>query len=214
MLPTLALLLATTACDRDPVALNTAQPVLPKTFHAAGGNRSATVAVTLDASGRVTAASIYKTSGNSLMDAAALDAAKRSTFAPGESDCKPVGGTFAMDFSFEGYGLPQTASECPRDARVIAVVIPGSPDYSPGLGEVRVVISVTIGPDGNVLDARVAESSGNLYLDRAAVDAARNSKYSPKLVAVRRQAQAGGSSSVTCEPATGTYRFVTTFRPN
>ncbi len=80
-----------------------------------------------------------------------------------------------------------------------------SPEYPQsaldlGLGPVAVLVQVTIGPTGNLVDASVYKSSGNMAIDRAAVRAARQSQYAPKLV--------------NCQPTTGTYIFHADFTPD
>ncbi|HET9029995.1 MAG TPA: TonB family protein [Candidatus Aquilonibacter sp.] len=55
------------------------------------------------------------------------------------------------------------------------------------------LVSVTIGPDGNVRNVLIYKSTGIMRLDRAALLAARASRYAPKLV--------------NCEPVTGEYLF-------
>lgn len=48
--------------------------------------------------------------------------------------------------------------------------------------EGTVVVLVTIGPDGSLLSATIATSSGDVHLDEAALEAARASRYTPYLV--------------------------------
>jgi TonB family protein len=59
---------------------------------------------------------------------------------------------------------------------------------------------VTIGPTGNLVDAKISQSAGNMALDQAALAAARQSTYAPKIV--------------DCQPTTGSYYFKVTFDPN
>ncbi len=51
-----------------------------------------------------------------------------------------------------------------------------------GLGSATVEIEVTVGAQGNLVDAQVVKSSGNPWIDEAALRAAQESSYSPKLV--------------------------------
>jgi protein TonB len=69
-----------------------------------------------------------------------------------------------------------------------------------GLGEVQVAVKVTIGPSGSLVNATISQSAGNMALDQAALAAARQSTYAPKIV--------------NCEPVTGDYLFRVTFDPN
>ena len=52
---------------------------------------------------------------------------------------------------------------------------------------------VTIGPTGNLINATVTQSANNTAIDQAALRAARESQYAPKIV--------------NCQPTTGTYSF-------
>jgi TonB family protein len=198
-----AFLLAAAAqlpCDRDPAPIKMAQPVLPPGFHVPGNaTGTATVAVTLDDAGKVTAVSIYKSSGNGVMDAAALEAARRSTFAPGAENCTPVGGTFAADFLF---GAPEPAKPpCFRDVTVQNGVTPAYPASAAaaGIGETQVTVRVDVASDGSVRSSRIYKSSGNRALDDAALAAAAKSTYLPKIV--------------NCKTVDGTYDYIVTFDP-
>ncbi|MCL5258898.1 MAG: TonB family protein [Firmicutes bacterium] len=62
------------------------------------------------------------------------------------------------------------------------------------------LIAVTIGPSGNLVHAKIDQSSDNMAIDHSALSAARQSTYAPKIVA--------------CKPTTGTYLFRATFDPN
>lgn len=67
---------------------------------AAGVAATAQVQVTLDDRGRVTDAHIYASSGTMSLDRAAVDAARRSTYAPQIADCQPTGGTYLFKVDF------------------------------------------------------------------------------------------------------------------
>lgn len=67
---------------------------------AAGIQATAEVQVTLDAIGRVTDARIYSSTGTMSLDRAAVDAARRSTYAPSIVDCQPTGGTYLFKVDF------------------------------------------------------------------------------------------------------------------
>jgi protein TonB len=100
-------------------------------------------------------------------------------------------------------GTPKPACKTPyQDATVVNQAQPEYPDAARdlGLGEVQVAVTVTIGPDGNLIDAKVSQSAGNMSLDQAALAAARQSTYAPKIV--------------NCQPTTGSYYFKVTFDPN
>lgn len=223
MLTGLAYLVAAASCNYDPTATKLADLDVPKSVSSRlAGRRIATVAVTLDATGKVTAASVYQSSGDPGLDAAAVDAAKRSTYAPGATNCTPSGGTFAVQFEYTGVQTVAPDHDCPRPARVLTLV---SPDgrvmrWSGISTETVVAVAVTIGADGNLVEARISQSSGNMALDQAAIAAARQSTYEPKMeaVPVRRQAGAGGAQNnsdagTVCRAVTGEYLFKVTFRP-
>jgi protein TonB len=97
------------------------------------------------------------------------------------------------------------ASPTPIDARDIIVtarfikqVQPEYPQEAIDAGaQGTVVILVTIGPDGSATDIRVSQSSGSAALDRAALQAAKQSTFAPP--------------EVDGQPATQTYRIIYTF---
>lgn len=67
---------------------------------AAGVQATAQVQVSLDDRGRVTDAHIYTSTGTMSLDRAAVDAARRSTYAPSIVDCQPAGGTYLFKVDF------------------------------------------------------------------------------------------------------------------
>lgn len=89
-----------------------------------------------------------------------------------------------------------------QDAAVNQGVDPSYPDTARemGMGTATVAVEVTIGPQGQVLKASIAQSSNNMAMDNAAKQAAEQSTYTPKIV--------------NCQPTTGTYLFKVTFDPN
>ena len=100
-------------------------------------------------------------------------------------------------------GTPKPACKTPyQDATVVNQAQPEYPDAArdQGLGEVQVAVQVTIGPSGGLIDAKIAQSANNMALDQAALAAARQSTYAPKVV--------------NCQPVTGDYLFRVTFDPN
>jgi TonB family protein len=214
-----AFVAAAPPCQADPGVVKLADPALPAGYrNHLSGTRIAVVAVTLDAAGHVTGASIYTSSGDTVLDNAAVDAAKRSLYAPGQTNCKPSGGTFAVQVSFEGT-VTQGNDVCPREATAVSLVAPdASMLRGTTAGQIQVRVGVTIDPDGKLTTARILQSSGNMALDRAALAAARESTYRPKLIAVpvRRQAgkdQTSSSDGVTCKAVPGTYTFIVTIDP-
>jgi len=100
-------------------------------------------------------------------------------------------------------GTPRPACKTPyQDATAVQAVTPDYPDQAreQGLGEVQVTVIVTISPSGSLVNATIGQGSGNMSIDQAALSAARQSTYAPKIV--------------NCQPVEGTYNFKVTFDPN
>jgi TonB family protein len=100
-------------------------------------------------------------------------------------------------------GTPKPACSTPNQDATVAN--PMQPDYPEsakdiGLGPVTVLVAVTIGAQGQLLDAQIYQSSHNAAIDEAAIRAARQSQYSPRIV--------------DCQPIEGTYLFHADFDPN
>jgi TonB family protein len=80
-------------------------------------------------------------------------------------------------------------------------VTPVMPDVPHGLKmHATVEVGVTVAPNGKVTRASIVHSSGNETIDRAVVEAAMHSTYSPKLV--------------NCTPVQGSYLFRADFAPS
>ena len=79
------------------------EPEYPLIARNAGATGTTQIKVTLDAQGRVTAASVYKSSGNAALDNATLDAARRSTYRPGEFLCEPEANSYIYQADFSGH---------------------------------------------------------------------------------------------------------------
>jgi TonB family protein len=79
-----------TATEVPPKAESLVQPAYPEEARKAGVEGTAIVEVTVGADGTVLGCSLATSSGNALMDAAAVAAAQASKFAPGTKDGKPV----------------------------------------------------------------------------------------------------------------------------
>jgi TonB family protein len=80
-----------------------------------------------------------------------------------------------------------------RDAVVSHAVKPVLPSSVHPTDVESVYVAVTIGPDGHLLNERIASSSNNPAVDRAVLDALRKSTFSPKVT--------------NCQPTTGTYLY-------
>lgn len=93
---------------------------------------------------------------------------------------------------------PVYAPEIVVDARFTRQVHPDYPDVAKEQNaQGTAVVLATIGPNGNVLSARIDQSTGNRLLDAAALEAARASGFEPP--------------KVNGKPATETYRLIYTF---
>jgi len=65
-----------------------------------GVSGQALIEIVLDSDGNLMGASVARTSGNHLLDQAALHAVKASRYAAGINDCSSVGGTFRVEVDF------------------------------------------------------------------------------------------------------------------
>jgi protein TonB len=92
----------------------------------------------------------------------------------------PAPGAGATDGPVEPAATPKPACSAPDvAARTIAVRSPVTPDdaaQSGATAKIRVDLDAT----GSVVGVSVYESAGSMQLDRAAIDAARNSRYAPE----------------------------------
>jgi TonB family protein len=88
------------------------------------------------------------------------------------------------------------------DASVTNAVQPEYPESAKdmNMGPVTVQIEVTVGPSGNLVGAKIYKSGNNMAIDQAALRAARESTYSPKLV--------------DCNAVEGDYLFRADFQPD
>jgi len=89
-----------------------------------------------------------------------------------------------------------------REATMTNGVAPEYPESAKeqGLGAVTVLVKITLSPGASVESASVLSSSGNMAIDQAAMIAARQSSYAPKLS--------------NCQPVEGTYSFRASFDPS
>jgi TonB family protein len=95
---------------------------------------------------------------------------------------------------------PSQTPRCARPNQEAQIVNPMSPDLPDSVKTpVTVLVFVTVGWDGNLVEEHLQRSSGNVAADQAALRAARQSQYAPKLV--------------NCEPITGAIIFHAVFYP-
>lgn len=90
------------ACSNPYEAAHVISAISPDApLDAAGIAATAQVQVTLDDRGRVTDAHIYTSTGTMSLDRVAVDAARRSTYAPQIVDCQPAGGSYLFKVDFQ-----------------------------------------------------------------------------------------------------------------
>jgi protein TonB len=85
----------------DAVATNKVEPDYPEMARQQGAVGTTTVRVTLSTSGAVTNAVVHKSSGNAQLDAAAVRAARSSSYRSEIDNCQPVGGDYLFVATFE-----------------------------------------------------------------------------------------------------------------
>lgn len=91
------------ACSDPNVEAKTLVAVSPEqstTDSYVSGNVTAMIKVDLDDTGRVTAVSVYQSTGSMELDRAALAAARASSYAPETRDCRPVAGSYLFKVEF------------------------------------------------------------------------------------------------------------------
>lgn len=187
-------------CNHDAQLLQSTPARLPAArYKTLQGVPEALVAVTIDAQGKVIAAKIARSAGALDLDTAALDSARFSTYAPAMQNCKAAPQTFGIAIDFQ-----PNDDDCNHDAFVVTqgAVPPMAEDIlnqKPGR-ELTAIVRVTVAPDGSVRDATLSQSTGNSNLDAAALQAAMQSRFSPKMV--------------NCHAVEGDYLFKTTFVRN
>jgi len=96
--------------------------------------------------------------------------------------------------------IVQTCAQPNRDVSVITAASPPPTEYA---GEITaptaVYVQVIVDADGSVQGARIYKSDGNAKLEQAAIEAARSSTFSPKII--------------DCNPARSSYLFRANFSP-
>ncbi len=90
---------ACSAPDIPAKALDAISPQAPPDVQT--GNTTAKIKVDLDATGNVTSASVYESTGSMQLDRTALAAARASRYAPEEKNCKNVSGSYLFTVDFK-----------------------------------------------------------------------------------------------------------------
>jgi TonB family protein len=99
---------------------------------------------------------------------------------------------------------PTAASLCYQDAHVIKAVVPNTEGLSQEtlMQPLATEMQVTVASDGSVKGVSISKSSGHLDFDMAAIRAAKQSTYSPKLVDCKAvEGTATFRASLTQEPS-------------
>ena len=87
--------------NKDATTTRPVEPDYPDLARQQGAVGTVQVKIVLNATGGVTNATVYKSSGNALLDKAAVAAARASSYSPEITDCAPVnGGTYLFRADF------------------------------------------------------------------------------------------------------------------
>jgi len=180
------------------------------------------VGVHVDDLGKPSHPIVLRSSGNAVIDAEAVKSSMQTPYAPKRVNCDAVPGEATFDATF----VPDDPVAAQRLAAATAPAQAPSPTVSPvavqpcyreistvaldqepylsagvprNFGPVDVHVDVRIEADGSVSFASIAASSGNMFLDQAALHAARKTTYAPKII--------------NCMAVPATYHFVERFAP-
>lgn len=187
----------------------------------------ADVRLTIAANGETVAERLARSTGIDAFDAAAVRAAKASAFPPDLQNCVPIRNDLLYKVTFfeDAFGANRVLSSyswlpaapdaapspqpsvapapCNRDAAVDVQATPQYPD-SARLAHVQgahtTLLMIDVSSAGKVAGAHIVQSSGVPALDRAALAAAEQSTYFPKMVK--------------CKAVKGRYMFRVTFSSN
>ena len=157
---------------------------------------------------------VTKSTGNAALDNAMVDAARHSTYQAKQDNCTPLAGSYLYQADFQSpetmtpaqpasaapSAAPAPQTECNHEGRISTaahVVYP----ISLRVAQAAVaVVRVTIGTAGELLDEKIETSTGNQTLDQSALDAAKHSSYTPKVV--------------DCKAVVAVYTFKVVFQPH
>jgi TonB family protein len=176
-------------CNHDAAIAHQVATEIPYTRSV--GTASTEVEVSLDASGKITTATITTSSGDRTLDNAALKAATASTYQPKVVNCKGAPDSLIVRTDFKT--VAQTATDAPlptpdpcnHEAQMMNMVIPALPDSGlplmPGTAY-SAKVEVDLDASGKITKATITTSSGNSALDNASLKAATATTYRPKMV--------------------------------
>ena len=181
-------------------------PTLPAGFEVTQPTQTV-VSVLVGPDGSVIGASVSQSSGDNVLDRAALQAAQATTYQPKIVDCTPAAGTYMYTWNFGAAAAPKgrdqspaPANPCNHDGSISKsadAVLPATTHFQQPL---TALVRVTIGTNGELIDAKIAQSTGNDTVDMSALDAAKHSTYAPKFVS--------------CKAVVASYIYKIVFKPH
>jgi protein TonB len=194
-----ALLILGLACARAmlrynnvnaPTPLTEVIPVYPEELRARGVEGRVIVGMLIRRDGTVSQVRVKETSGDPLLDAAAVQAAQQCTFTPPRDERgKVISVWVERPFNFKLGVVYDDSNPAPLLAEYLRAAImpvlvtdvkPAYPDSAIVLGqEGAVLMYLWLRTNGTVSVVRIEAGSGSAWLDRAAVRAARQCVYSP-----------------------------------
>lgn len=169
--------------------ISISQPVVPDTIKPT--NRLARVFIDIGSDGKPRAAHIAESSGDPVFDAAAVDAAERSRFAPPTQGCISTSSFVAQNFNVPLINLVQPTGSAsgqaviPKLPTAEQAAVCGAPGVqlrgldvpdtkqAPGTVDVDVALDASARATG----AKLAKSSGNAKTDATAVALAKDAQF-------------------------------------
>lgn len=104
--------------NREATVTKAQEPDYPQSAKPLGlGPVTAEIAVTIDPSGKVVAAHVFKSSGNQAIDEAALKAASGSQYSPKLLNCQAVTADYLFRSDFEPDSYASVPADLPRDSQ-------------------------------------------------------------------------------------------------
>jgi len=194
-----------------PVVLASSAPIAPDSIHPT--NRRTRFLLDLGSDGRIRHAAMTESSGDSVFDAAALDAVQRFRFAPPSQGCISTSSVAAEEFNVPLLALARPAANgsgvavlptTPPEADVAICTTPFVRLTGLDVPETRqapgtVAIDVGLDAAAHVTSAKLARSSGNAKTDAEGLSAARDAQFAFTL-------------PPGCRPKPALYRLELTYR--
>jgi TonB family protein len=197
----------------DTRVLATSSPIVPDNVHPT--NRRARFLLDVGSDGQLRRAAMTESSGDTVFDAAALDAAKRFRFAPPTQGCISTSAVVPEEFNVPLLALarpaggpgspgPMVLPSTPAESAVAICTTPSFvrltgldvPDQRQAPGTVD--IDVALDAAARVTSVKLAKSSGNPKTDTEATAAAKTAQYAYSL-------------PPGCRPQATTYRLELTY---